>query len=334
MACGTPVVALRNGSVAEVVEDGVSGYVADDFGAFVEAVGRVGAIDPRACRKAPRSVSASTPRCRAMSRCTPRLADTAPSSSAGGHDPTAYGASIAEEYDELYEGVLDTETTVARLADLAGGGPILEMGIGTGRLALPLAARGLAVVGIEASPAMVDLLRSKPGADRISVTVGDFAEVVVPGPFALVVLAFNTVFALPSDEAQVACFANAARHLAPGGRFVVDAWVLAPENFVDGASVGVRYVAPDRLSLDTAVLRASPIDDGGQNVRTVQVVLSEGKVRLFPAHHRYAGPAELDLMARAAGLRLEHRWAGWDRTPFTAGSRAHVSVYRKPAAER
>lgn len=254
------------------------------------------------------------------------------------HDPTAYGASIAEEYDALYEGVLDTDTAVARLRELAGPGPVLELGIGTGRLALPLAAGGLAVVGVEASPAMVERLAAKPGAEHIPVTVGDFADVVVPGPFPLVVLAFNTVFALPTAESQMACFANAARHLAPGGRFLVEAWVLDPgpggPNAVAGSipdtgSVGVRYVTADRLSLDVAIVDQAAAVSGGQNVHTTQVVLSDGRVRLFPASHRYAGPDELDRMADAAGLGLERRWAGWDAAPFVPGSRAHVSVYRK-----
>jgi SAM-dependent methyltransferase len=241
-----------------------------------------------------------------------------------GHDPEAYGLSIAEEYDALYDDVLDTATTVAVLVDLAGGGPVLEFGIGTGRLALPLAATGLDVVGVEASELMVDQLRAKPGGERIPVAIGDFADVRVPGRFSLVVLAFNTIFALPTEDAQVACFVNAARHLVPGGRFVVDSWVLDPARFTEGASVAVRYVTSDRVSLDAAVYDAVT-----SRMQTVQVVLSDGRARLFPANHRYVGPTELDLMARVAGLDLEARWAGWDRAPFGADSRAHVSVYRR-----
>ncbi len=239
------------------------------------------------------------------------------------HDPEAYGRSIGEEYDALYEDVLDTESQVALLADLAEEGPVLEMGIGTGRLALPLAARGLDVAGIEASQVMVERLRAKAGGERIPVVVGDFAEAQVPGPFALVVLAFNTIFALPTDDAQLDCFRNAARHLRPGGRFVVDAWILDATRFSDGPAVAVRYLTDDRLSLDTGLL-----DPAGARMETVQVVLSDGRVRLYPANHRYVGPRELDLMAHLAGFRLEDRWAGWDRAPFGTGSRAHVSVYR------
>jgi SAM-dependent methyltransferase len=242
-----------------------------------------------------------------------------------GHDPTAYGASIADEYDSLYEGVLDTQVAVDRLVELAEQGPVLELGIGTGRLALPLAARGLSVHGVEASPAMVERLRTKPGGADIAVTLGDFTDVSVPGPFSLVVLAFNTIFALPSEDAQVACFHTAGRHLAPGGRFVVEAWVLDAGRFVDRSAVSVRHLTAERLSLDTA-----RIDAGGERMETVQVVLGDGAVRLFPANHTYVGPRQLDLMARSAGMRCEHRWAGWDRRPFDVASRRHVTVYRKP----
>ncbi|MFN2606758.1 MAG: class I SAM-dependent methyltransferase [Acidimicrobiales bacterium] len=249
----------------------------------------------------------------------------------GAHDPTVYGATIADEYDELYDDVLDTEAAVACLADLSAGGPVLELGVGTGRLALPLAGRGLAVTGVDASPAMVARLAAKPGVERLRVVVGDIADVEAPGgPFRLAVLAFNTVFALPTDAAQLACFATVARHLAPGGRFVVEAWVLDPGRFVGGAAVGVRYVMPDRVSLDTAVLDPAPLPPGGQNVRAVQVVFSPGRVRLFPTAHRYAGPSELDVMAGTVGFALEHRWAGWGRAPFDEASRTHVSVYRAP----
>jgi SAM-dependent methyltransferase len=244
-----------------------------------------------------------------------------------GHDPTAYGASIADEYDALYEGVMDTRVAVDRLAQLAAGGPVLELGIGTGRLALPLVARGLDVHGVEASPAMVERLRTKPGGAEIPVVLGDFTDVnvPVPGAFSLVVLAFNTIFALPSEDAQLACFRTAARHLRPGGRFVLEAWVLEPGRFVDHARVSVRHVTADRLSLDTAV-----VEGGGERMQTVQVVFGDEGVRLFPANHTYAGPRELDLMAKAAGLEREDRWAGWDRRPFDVASKGHVSVYRKP----
>ena len=239
-------------------------------------------------------------------------------------DPAAYGAAIADDYDELYAGHFDTDAAVACLTELARGGAVLELGVGTGRLALPLAAAGLAVHGVDASAAMVDKLRAKPGGAAVAVTVGDFADVAVPGTFSLVVLAVNTIFALPTQEAQVACFANAARHLLPGGRFVVEAWVPDLARFVRGEMVRPRVVRNDRISLEVA--RLDPVD---QVMSTTQAVLGAGGVRLYPANHRYAWPAELDLMARLAGLRREARWADWRRAEFRAESTAHVSVYEK-----
>lgn len=239
-------------------------------------------------------------------------------------DAGAYGASgIADEYDALYAGHWETEAAVERLAELAAGGRVLELGIGTGRLALPLLERGMEVHGIDGSAEMVAKLREKPGGDRIPVVVGDFATSDAGSDFALVVLAVNTIFALPDQRAQVACFGNAARHLAPGGRFVVEAWVPDLGDFRHNRLVRPRVMQPDRVSIETVEL--DPVE---QMMRTTQVVFSNGSVRLYPADHRYAWPAELDLMAELAGLRREHRWADWARTPFTGESRAHVTVYR------
>ena len=241
-------------------------------------------------------------------------------------DPGAYGASgIAEEYDELYADHWDTEDAVECLVQLAEDGRVLELGIGTGRLALPLVARGVEVHGVEASPEMVAKLRAKPGGDRIPVEVADFAAADAGGGFSLVVLAANTIFALPDQQAQVACFANAARHLAPAGRFVVEAWVPDVGAFRHNRLVRPRITRADTMSIETAEL-----DPVAQMMRTTQAVFSNGSVRLYPANHRYAWPAELDLMAQLAGLGSEHRWSDWARSPFTAESRAHVSVYRRP----
>lgn len=240
-------------------------------------------------------------------------------------DASAYGASgIADEYDELCAGELDTEGAVECLFQLAGTGPVLELGVGTGRLALPLVERGLEVHGIDGSPAMVGKLRAKPGGDRIPVAVGDFAHTHAGGGFSLVVLAFNTIFALPNQEAQVDCFANAARHLGEGGRFVVEAWVPDLGAFRHDRLVRPRIRRPDMVSIETA-----DVDTVEQMMRTTQAVFSEGSVRLYPAEHRYAWPAELDLMARIAGLDREARWADWRRSRFTSGSPTHVSVYRR-----
>ena len=244
------------------------------------------------------------------------------------HDPTVYGQRFADEYDEHYEGVWDTEGAVARLAELAGAGPVLELGVGTGRIALPLSERGLEVHGIDSSEEMLDRLRQKPGADRLTLSTGDFTEVEVAAadrPFTLVALVFNTIFALPDQDAQVRCFAAAARRLGPGGRFVVEAWIPQLEWFTTGSAVSVRILRADRVSLDVA--RIDPVN---QRMETTQVAFTaDGQVRLYPANHRYAWPSELDLMARLAGLTLESREEDWRATPFTAHSTTHVSVYRK-----
>lgn len=244
------------------------------------------------------------------------------------YDPTAYGKRIADEYDALYDRVPETEEAVATLAELSKGGPVLELGIGTGRLALPLVARGVPVHGVDSSPDMVARLQAKPGGGDIPVTIDDFARVSVPEPgkFSLVVLAFNTIFALPSQQAQVACFANAARHVAPGGRFVVEGWVPDLARFRSGSAVTVRALRDDLVSLDVATL-----DPVNQRMNTTQVRMRDGDLRLYPANHRYAWPSELDLMGQLAGLDLEQRWGSWSKLPFTAESTRHVSVYRLPS---
>ncbi|HVE46314.1 MAG TPA: class I SAM-dependent methyltransferase [Acidimicrobiales bacterium] len=240
-------------------------------------------------------------------------------------DPAAYGASgIADEYDELYAGQWDTEGAVDCIAELAAGGRVLEFGIGTGRLALPLAERGLEVHGVDGSPDMVTRLRAKHGGRQVPVVIGDFASVRAGSDFALVVLAANTIFALPDQDAQVACFRNAAGHLAPSGLFVIEAWVPDVGAFRHNRMVRPRIMRPGTVSMETAEL-----DPVAQMMRTTQVVFSDGSVRLYPADHRYAWPAELDLMAQLAGLRRESRWEDWRRSPFTAASQAHVSVYRR-----
>ena len=241
------------------------------------------------------------------------------------HDPTAYGRRIADEYDEHYEGYWDTEGTVARLAELAGPGPVLELGVGTGRLALPLADHGVEVHGLDSSEDMLQRLRLKPGAERLTLWTGDFTTIDVPGTFSLVVLAINTIFALPDQDAQVQCFVSAGRRLGPGGRFAVEAWIPQLERFTTGSAVSVRILREDRVSLDVA--RLDPVN---QRMETTQVSFTDGDVRLYPANHRYAWPSELDLMARLAGMELETRHEDWRQTPFTAHSTTHVSVYRKP----
>jgi SAM-dependent methyltransferase len=237
------------------------------------------------------------------------------------YGPETYGDRIADVYDGLYSG-LDTDGAVETLAELAGSGPVLELGIGTGRLALPLAERGLEVHGADASEAMVQKLREKPGGDRIPVTMGDFADVNVDGRFSLIFIAFNTLFGLLTQEDQLRCFANAAAHLADGGVFVVEAFVPDLGRFDRGQRVNVNFVEPDRVMIDAS--RHYPAE---QRVDSSHVVITESGQRLYPVSIRYSFPAELDLMARLAGLELSDRWGGWRRQPFDAGSPRHVSVY-------
>jgi SAM-dependent methyltransferase len=242
-------------------------------------------------------------------------------------DAAAYGRSAARDYDELYAG-LDPSAAVDTLADLAAGGPVVEFGIGTGRLALPLAGRGLAVHGIEGSPDMAAVLQQKRGGAGIPVVIGDFSEVTAGTDFALVVLAINTVYALPSQEAQVACFRNAAHHLRPGGHFVVEAWVPDVGAFRNGTAVRPVQIHDGHIELELA-----RIHPANQTMVTNKVHLSAEGLRLIPANHRYAWPSELDLMAKLAGMRLAYRWENWERAPFHDASTTHVSVWEKPASD-
>ena len=233
----------------------------------------------------------------------------------------SFGEDVAARYDDVPRG--DESAAVAFLERLAGDGPALELAIGTGRIALPLAARGTRVAGVDLSPAMIARLRRKPGGDQIPVTLGDFAEVPVPGRFRLVYVVFNTLFNLLTQDAQVRCFENVAAHLTDDGAFVVEAFVpayltrLRDEQYVDAEAIGV-----DEVRLDVG--RHDPVT---QRLYESHVSLTAQGVRLNPIVSRYAWPSELDLMARIAGLRLRDRWAGWQGEPFTATSRAHVSVY-------
>jgi cyclopropane fatty-acyl-phospholipid synthase-like methyltransferase len=236
--------------------------------------------------------------------------------------PETYGERVADVYDEWYKPV-DSASEVALLAELAAGGRALELGIGTGRVALPLAARGVEVHGIDASPAMVEQMRAKPGGDAIPVTIGDMAEVAVDGEFALVFVVFNTFFQLYSQESQVRCFANVATHLRAGGRFLIHAFVADTSRVEAGQDVSVREASLDRVRLDATIFDAKE-----QRVDTTQIGITENGIRLVHAKLRYAMPPELDLMARLAGLELEDRWATFDKRPFTAESGFQVSVYR------
>ncbi len=224
-----------------------------------------------------------------------------------------------------FEDVLrgDEEATVAFLEGFARGGAALELAIGTGRIALPLTDRGIPVSGIDFSPAMVARLRTKPGGAALPVTMGDFAEVGVPGSFRLVYLVFNTLFNLLTQDDQVRCFANVAARLEPGGVFVVEAFVPAwLHRLRDG-----QYVDAEAVELRSVTLDVGRHDPVAQRLEESHVRLSPEGVQVAPVVCRYAWPSELDLMARMAGLRLRERWGGWDRAPFTAESRNCVSVY-------
>jgi hypothetical protein len=243
------------------------------------------------------------------------------------YDASTYGERIADVYDDWPSVPANAEAVAERLAGLAGRGPALELGIGTGRIAMPLIACGVAVHGIDASPAMVAKLRAKPGGDRIPVTMGDFGEVPVAGRFPLIFVVFNTFFGLPTQAAQVRCFAAVSEHLTDDGVFVLEAFVPDVGRFDRGQRLGVSHIGAG------VTFEASLHDPVAQRVRSRQVVLSEAGIKVYPVEIRYAWPAELDLMARLAGLELRERWGGWDRAPFTAASAIHVSVYARPSAD-
>jgi len=241
----------------------------------------------------------------------------------GTYDPAAYGDQVADIYDRWHGGLPDTQHCAELLAELAGPGPALELAIGTGRVALPLAAAGVEVHGIDASERMVERLRAKPGGRDIPVTIGDFAEVAVEGRYRLVYLVFNTLFMLLSQDAQVTCFANVAARLSPGGVFVVEAFVPDLGRFTRGQAVSVGQLGLEGARLDLAIH-----DPVAQRIDSQIVLVGPECMRLQPTLLRYAWPSELDLMARLAGLHLRDRWAGWRREPFTAAADKHVSVYQ------
>jgi SAM-dependent methyltransferase len=247
-----------------------------------------------------------------------------------GYEASTYGDRFAEVYDDWYGDVTDAAACTARLAELVaevGGGPVLELGIGSGRLALPLAARGVEVHGIDASQAMLDRLRAKPGADALTLVEGDMADLDLgDGPrYSVVFAAFNTFFNLGSAEAQQRCFARVAARLAPGGLFVLEAFVPADARDVpSGGTVTPRVIATDEV-----VLTVSQHDAAEQTITGQHIHVTEAGIRLRPWHLRYADPAELDTMATVAGLDLAWRHGGWDRQPFGPDAGVHVTAYRR-----
>jgi SAM-dependent methyltransferase len=239
-----------------------------------------------------------------------------------------FGEDVAARYDESDGETSESaavETVVDFLAGLAGGGAALELGIGTGRIALPLSQRGVRVHGIDLSTAMVARLRAKPGAEDIGVTIGDFATTTVEGVFSLAYLVFNTIMNLTSQDEQVACFQNVAAHLAPGGCFVIEVGVpdlqrLPPGETFRPFHVGSKHLGFDEYDVARQGLISHHYTAGG-----------DGNLELYSIPFRYVWPAELDLMARLAGMTLRERFAGWRREPFTSESTTHVSVWGKPA---
>jgi SAM-dependent methyltransferase len=238
-----------------------------------------------------------------------------------------WNAEAAARYDTPGEGMFAPDVldpAVDRLAELAGDGRALEFAIGTGRVGVPLAQRGVPVTGIELSRPMVDQLRTKLDDAALAVVMGDMATTRVPGEFTLVYLVFNTISNLPTQAEQVACFRNAARHLVPGGRFVIELWVAELRRLPLGQEATVGHVEPGYIVLDT-------YDTVQQRVVSHHFRFGDGtEASLFRSPHRYIWPAELDLMAQLAGFELESRHADWTGTEFTAESRSHVSVYRLP----
>jgi SAM-dependent methyltransferase len=234
---------------------------------------------------------------------------------------------IAKQYSVLWPHLFDpavVDPAVNFLADLAGGGSALELGIGTGRLALPLSRRGVRVHGIELSVAMVEELRAQPGSGDIDVTIGDFATARVAGTFTIAYLVRNTIMNLTSQDAQIDCFRTVADHLKPGGSFVVEVVVPPWQRLQPGETVIPFHIGPTHLGFDE-------IDVVTQNSFSHHYWFLDDETKNFSAPFRYVWPSELDLMARLAGMRLRERWSDWNRAPFTSDSRSHVSAWEKVA---
>jgi SAM-dependent methyltransferase len=243
------------------------------------------------------------------------------------HDDGYFDERVAARYDESSAEMFDpavVDPVVDLLVELAGSGRALELGIGTGRIALPLAQRGVPVHGIELSDAMVARLRAKPGGEDVGVTIGDFATTTVDGTFSVGYLVFNTIMNLTTQAAQVACFGNVAAHLEPGGCFVIEVGVPDLQRLPSGESIRAFHVSESRWGFDE-------YDVAAQGLTSHHLEIVDGRVERLSIPFRYAWPAELDLMAQLAGMTLRERWSGWERDPFTSDSRKHVSVWEKPA---
>jgi SAM-dependent methyltransferase len=236
-----------------------------------------------------------------------------------------FGERVAERFDDRYADLADpavVDPIVDFIADLAGGGSALEFGIGTGRIALPLAERGVRVHGIDLSEAMVARLLAKPGAEEVGVTIGDFATTTIEARFSVAYLVANTIMNLTTQDEQVACFRNAAAHLEPHGRFVIEVLVPGLQRLPPGETFQPFAVGPTHLGFDE-------YDVARQGLVSHHYWIDDGKVEVVSPPFRYVWPSELDLMARLAGMTLRERWGGWKREPFTGASTKHVSVWEK-----
>src|SRR5918992_5880784 len=243
------------------------------------------------------------------------------------HDDGYFDERVAARYDESEGDMFDpavVDPVVDFLAELVGDGRALELGIGTGRIAVPLAQRGVAVHGIDLSTAMVTRLRAKPGGEEIGVTIGDFSATRVEGTFSVAYLVFNTIMNLTTQAAQVACFRNVAAHLEPGGCFVIEVGVPSLRKLPPGETIRAFHVSETGWGIDE-------FDVAKQGLVSHHFEIVDGRLERVSIPFRYAWPAELDLMAELAGMSLRERWSGWKREPFTSDSSKHVSVWEKPA---
>jgi len=232
---------------------------------------------------------------------------------------------VASRYERLWPELFDpavVDPAVGFLAGLAGVGPVLELGIGTGRIAIPLSRRGVAVHGVDLSPAMLTQLRAQPDAGAIGVTVGDFARVTVGRTFRLAYLLRNTITNLTTQDEQIDCFRNVAAHLEPAGLFVIENYIPALQQIPPGETIRVFTRTPTHLGFEE-------YDVAAQIAISHHYWVIDGELKTFSSPHRYLWPAELDLMARLAGMTLRERWTDWLRTPFTSQSRTHISLWEK-----
>lgn len=231
-----------------------------------------------------------------------------------------YGERIAGVYDQYYSEY--DSASVQVLAELADGGNALELGIGTGRIALPLLQTGISVHGIDISESMVAQLHAKPGGERIPVTMGNFADVKVKGQFSLIYVVANTFYSLLTQEEQISCFQNAAKHLTPDGVFVIEAFFPELTRFTSGQAMRATHIGENEVRMDISMIELDK-----QLINSQHMVINEQGTQFYPVRLRYSWPSELDLMARVSNLRLRVRWGDWRKNPFTSASRLPVSVY-------